>query len=356
MSKIAATPGKFGNLPHRRKILITALIVTALAAVLIMVPLSKDSEAPAGTAGTNPVAICEVAEGSPAQEADRLISEFEVADLLTTTRSYLGPCAEYGASAPLGGGRITAFSQTDESGKPLSIGLATEDSVYDTLPYEPPSGRLWCYDKNEDGAVADHGECSGGHENALPLNDAFTDRPDIPFTYVLANWNPHGHVPPGVWDSPHFDVHFYLNDNADRLAIRPGPCLQLTHCDDYPLGKVLPDQKYRHPDYVDMDAIEPGMGQHLIDSTTPELNDGPFTSTFIYGSWNGDITFLEPMVNVSQYEALRRGGMEDSCFEIKQPQAWQKPGWYPTEYCLRYRENRAETLTTLEEFVLHPAG
>ncbi|MEU1981863.1 hypothetical protein [Nocardia sp. NPDC019395] len=321
--------------------------------MLIVIPLSRDSEALPGIEGANLVSVCGVDGVDTTQEAGRRIAESEVADLLAETRSYLGPCAEYGASTRLGGGRITAFSQTDESGKPVAVGLAADDSVYDALPYEPPSGRLWCHDKNDDGVVADHGECAGGHETVLPLGDAFTARADIPFTYVLANWNPHGHVPPGVWDTPHFDVHFYLNDNSERLAIRPGPCPQLTDCDDYRLGKLLPDPKYRHPDYVDLDAIEPAMGQHLIDSTTPELNGADFTSTFIYGSWNGAVTFLEPMVDLSQYEALRGGRMADSCFDIKQPQAWQQPGWYPTRYCLRHRDNRAETLTTLEEFVLH---
>lgn len=353
---------EFTAIPRRsqlfeRKPLIAAavLIVLLVVAALIVIPLWRDSAAPAATGAGNLVSVCEVTDGEPPRETDRRITESAVTDLLAGTRSYLGPCAEYGASLHLGNGRITAYSQTSESGEPIAIGLAADDTVYDALPYEPPSGRLWCHDKNADGVVADHGECAGGHENALPLGNAFTARTDIPFTYVLANWNPHGHVPPGVWDTAHFDVHFYLNDNAERLAIRPGSCPQLTHCDDYPLGKILPDPKYRHPDYVDLDAVEPGMGQHLIDSTTPELNGGDFTSTFIYGSWNGEITFLEPMVALGQYEALR-SGREDSCSEIKQPQAWQQPGWYPTKYCLRHRDNRAETLTTLEGFIHHPAS
>jgi hypothetical protein len=333
--------------------MLTAIV---LVAWLMVSPLSSEPDSPADTEAAGLVTVCEVAGGTPGQEISRRVAESEISGLLTATRSYLGPCAEYGTSMPLGGGRITAFSQTDESGKPLAIGLAAEDSVYDALPYEPPSGRLWCYDRDEDGVVADHGECAGGHETVLPLDNTFAARADIPYTYVLVNWNPHGHVPAGIWDTPHFDIHFYLNDNAERLAIRPGPCLQLTHCDDYRLGKTLPDPKYRHPDYVDLDAIEPGMGQHLIDSATPELNDGPFTSTFIYGSWNGEVTFLEPMVDLSQYEALRTNRMPDSCFDIKQPHAWQNPGWYPTRYCLRHRDNRTETLTTLEGFVLHTAG
>ncbi|MBB5917324.1 hypothetical protein BJY24_006236 [Nocardia transvalensis] len=302
------------------------------------------------------VTLCRVDALEPAREQTVRVSEVEAAALLAVTPAYSGPCADYGQSANLGNGRITAYSQTDSAGTPLVIGLAATDSVYDALPYDPPSSGLYCYDKNADGTVDPHHECAGGHEHALPLPENLARRDDMPFTYVLANWNPHGHVPAGVWDTAHFDVHFYLNDNAERLAIRPGPCLQMTACADYALGKNLPAAKYRPPSYADLDAIEPAMGQHLINTTTPELNGGPFTHTFIYGSWNGEITFYEPMVNLDQYNGLRSGAIGDACTPIEQPRAWQQAGWYPTRYCLRHRANRSETLTTLEEFVYREAS
>lgn len=302
------------------------------------------------------VTICRVDALQPGREETVRVSEVEATVLLAATPTYSGPCAEYGQGADLGGGRITAYSQTGSDGKPLAIGLAATDTVYDALPYDPPTGGLYCYDKNGDGITDPHHECAGGYENALPLNENFTRRGDIPFTYALVNWNPHGHIPAGVWDSPHFDVHFYLNDNADRLAIRTGPCLQMTDCADYALGKNLPAPPYRPSSYVDLDAIEPAMGQHLINKNTPELNGAPFTHTFIYGSWNGEITFYEPMVNLNQYNGLRSGAIGDICTPIEQPQSWQRSGWYPTQYCLRHRANRAETLTTIEGFVYREAS
>jgi hypothetical protein len=122
------------------------------------------------------------------------------------------------------------------------------------------------------------------------------------------------------------------------------------------LGKNLPARMYRHPDFADLDAVEPAMGNHLLDTTTPELNGGEFTHTFIYGSWDGEITFYEPMVNLTEFEQLRSGEQADECVPIKAPRAWQRAGWYPTSYCLRHRDNRDETLTTLEDFVHRPAS
>jgi hypothetical protein len=36
---------------------------------------------------------------------------------------------------------------------------------------------------------------------------------------VGLNWNPHGHIPPGVYDLPHFDFHFYIEPIEKIFAI-----------------------------------------------------------------------------------------------------------------------------------------
>jgi hypothetical protein len=65
-----------------------------------------------------------------------------------------------------------------------------------------------CFDENQDGAVDRATECLHGYEYVLPLPDAVARRADVPFKWVLLDWNPGGHVPPGVYDVAHFDVHF----------------------------------------------------------------------------------------------------------------------------------------------------
>lgn len=337
---------KLGSTPRRRMTVRWFAFVAAAALAVPIVPASAGtSQAKSGVLTT----ICYVPKKGSDTERTIKVPAATVKVVLNTSRSYLGACAAYGQSASLGNGKMTAYSQANGS-VPTSIGVVFTGKMLTGLPTDPPTEGLWCYDKNADGTVDQHHECSGGYEEALHLNQKFKSTVDTPFTYVLTNWNAMGHIPPGVWDKPHFDVHFYLNENAERLAIRPGPCEVLVNCDDYKVGKILPAKKYLAPDYADVDALEPGMGNHLVDPTSPEFNGKPFTHTFLYGSWNGHTTFYEPMVTHDWYNGLRTGANADKCFPVKLPQAWERAGWYPTQYCLRYRANRDELTTSLEAF------
>ena len=47
-------------------------------------------------------------------------------------------------------------------------------------------------------------------------------RPGVaPYRFVELDWNPGGHEPPGIYDTPHFDFHFYTVPPAERAAIVP---------------------------------------------------------------------------------------------------------------------------------------
>ncbi|WP_374999623.1 hypothetical protein [Aeromicrobium sp. CTD01-1L150] len=301
------------------------------------------------------VTLCLVLSTPSEVEMTVPVPEPAVEKVLSATRSYRGPCADYGESAERGNGTMTAYSQA-ERGEPEAVGLVLETDVLDGLPHDPPTEGRWCYDKDGDGTVDPMTECAGGYEDALDLDADAVEEAGLPFTYVLNNWNPHGHMPPGVYDLPHFDVHFYTNPDEERLAIRPGPCEALVSCDDYELGKNLPAAKYLTEDHEDLDALEPAMGNHLIDLTGPEHHGERFTHAFIYGTWDGEVTFHEPMITHEWLQGLADGDQESGCEPIKQPGAWQADGWYPTSYCMRYRENRDELTVSLEDFVHRTAS
>ena len=80
------------------------------------------------------------------------------------------------------------------SGTPLAAGLTLSDDALESLPSEPTS---W----------------------VLPFHRKASA---TPFTHVLIDYNPHGHEPPGVYDLPHFDVHFYIIPSAERMGDRAG--------------------------------------------------------------------------------------------------------------------------------------
>lgn len=324
---------------RRTAALAAAVLLGVVAAVV------PSSSASAGGGGHEKVCLV-----SGSHEQTVLRPGNVVDQLVATTRSYRGVCAEYGERTGLGNGEITAYSQREGS-RPVSIGLVMTDGALDGLPTEMPTEGKWCFDKDGNGTTDPVTECTGGYENQLELNRNFKRSADTPFTYLLANWNPHGHIPVGVYNVPHFDVHFYTGTDAERTAIRVGPCPALVNCDDYALGKKLPDAKYIAPDFIDVDAVEPAMGNHLVDPTSPEFNGTPFTHTWIYGVWNTKVTFYEPMVTHQWFAGLRNGTINDGCFNIKQPSAFQKSAWLPTKYCLRHRDNRGDLTITLENFV-----
>lgn len=335
--------------------MVRGLRAVSLAAALAVCAGGATAAPAQASTGREQVALCFAPATHPHLEHTVHVPEPVADRLIDRTASYRGPCASYGESAPRGDGRLTAYSQS-EHGVPTAVGLVFSSDTLRGLPHDPPTDGKWCYDKNGDGTVDPMMECANGYGSALRLSRHFRHTVDSPFTYLLVNWNPHGHAPPGVYDAPHFDVHFYMNANAERLAIRPGPCGELVNCDDFELGKILPAPKYIPADFRDLDAVAPAMGNHLIDTTGPEFHGVPFTHTFINGVWDGDVTFYEPMVTHRWYTGLVDGTRHDACFPTKQPQAWQRSGWYPTRYCLRYRENRDELTTSLEGFVHRTAS
>ncbi|NJW55404.1 hypothetical protein, partial [Salinimicrobium oceani] len=65
---------------------------------------------------------------------------------------------------------------------------------------------------------------------------------------------------------------------------------------------IFPDAAYLPETYFTADPVEmvPYMGVHWLDSSSPEIpfNQGNFTHTFIYGTYNSEVVFLEPMITV----------------------------------------------------------
>ncbi|MFI6322397.1 hypothetical protein ACIBG8_33010 [Nonomuraea sp. NPDC050556] len=262
-------------------------------------------------------------------------------ELLRTTRSYRGRCALYGTARPLGAGSMRTYVQAE----PMTVGVTFPASTLKQLPQAMSDGRV-CFDANGDGRIDRESECAVGHARELDL-----PRSGTPYKWVLANWNPMGHLPVGVYNVPHFDFHFYLVPPIERNAIRPGPCPIMTNCDDYARAKVPVPPRYSHPDFADVDAVEPAMGNHLIDLAAPEFHGRAFTHTWIYGAYGGAVTFHETMITKAWFESRR-----DTCAAIKLPRAWKSAGWYPTSYCIEYRDNRDDYTVSLTGFVHRDAS
>ena len=274
----------------------------------------------------------------------------------------LGGCAPEASSEPervvgepieLGSGTVHAYADLNPDGSPIAIGITLTRSGLETMPTEKGKNLARCFDLDDDGSLDVETECHGDYPWSISLLDVLAESRETHFKWVGLDWNPKGHIPPGVYDLPHFDLHFHTSSREAIGQIRPGSCGEMVDCEDFERGIVPVPEKYVAPDYIDIQAVAPSMGNHLVNSTAPELGDPPvkFTHTFIYGAYDGHITFFEPMVTT---EYLLSN--PDECMPIKLPEAWEVAGYYPTEYCMRHLEDEGAYAISLEGFVHRDAG
>lgn len=244
----------------------------------------------------------------------------------------------------MGNGDIRTYVAFDAAGLPVELGVLMGGDSLDGLPAEhSTSGR--CFDMNGNGRLDGHGECEGDHEYVLALPSAVTDRTDLPIQWVGVNWQVEGHIPPGVYDLPHFDFHFYMTNEESVRAIGVGKCGIFMDCAHFERATKSVPAKYVDHRHVSVGAAVAMMGNHLIDTTAPEFAKPPnkFTHTWIFGAYDGRITFYEPMITREYF--LSRPG---TCKAIKQPKAWQIAGYYPTRYCIRYHARANKYTVSLE--------
>jgi hypothetical protein len=218
------------------------------------------------------------------------------------------PTLRYGTPLAVPGGTVRTYL-LEEGDRTLEVGIAIDEGVMNHLPdVEDPLM-----------TILPDGHALIEWELDLPEGNP------TPFRHATLDWNPMGHEPPGVYDVPHFDVHFYTITSEEREAILPvGPEFEAAAA-HHPSPEFVP------AGYVDpgMPAV-PRMGVHWIDPTSPELHPEtpePFTRTFIYGTWDGRLTFVEPMV-ATNWLATR----PDETIPVPVAERYEPEGLWPGAY------------------------
>jgi hypothetical protein len=230
----------------------------------------------------------------------------------------------YGPSRPLGGGIVRTYVTTEKDGKPASVGVVLSEKALTDLPGQ------------------DHGD-HGGHNHSNSLVLKFPKQAELtPFRGMTLDWNPNGHDPHPIYSKPHFDFHFYMITEAARLAI---PGLPPTEMDP-----ELPAAQYLPTDYMPTPGRVPAMGVHWVDKTSPELNGGPFTQTFIFGSYARKVNFYEPMITLDYLLSKPQ-----VTFPVKQSAAVGQEGYYPTSYRIEYDAKAKEYRVALLDFTMRKA-
>jgi hypothetical protein len=223
----------------------------------------------------------------------------------TEVKTYNGP------SVQIGNGTAHTFIVRDQNQKPTTIGIRMSADALNGLPSEG--------DPNMGGEVP-------GYMLSLPAEANISG-----YNHSEVDWNPHGHEPVFAYGVPHFDFHFYLITPEEQSQVVPGP------------DTVTVDPKYIPQNYISGVMAVPNMGTHWVDTTSAEFLGQPFTSTFIYGFYHGNMTFLEPMITKEFLETK-----PDVILPIKQPQAFQKHGYYPAQLHLYFDNQQQEYVIALE--------
>lgn len=163
----------------------------------------------------------------------------------------------------------------------------------------------------------------------------------LPFDHVVLDWNPGGHEPPGIYDTPHFDVHFYTISDAELATVTPGSVTAAAA----PPASMVPAGYFPPPGNL-VDSLVPGMGVHYTSpSTSEEFQGKPFRRTLIYGFANAKLAFVEPMIT----RAFLQSKTNDSgTFTV--PAVVAKPGYYPSRWSIRHNEDSSIDII-LDQFV-----
>lgn len=270
----------------------------------------------------------------------------------------------YGDAQPMGDGSVRSYITVDPRNPrvPTELGVAITPAAMEGLPMPQSTSAGHA----AHGAPATPAAPHSGHE-VLDSHTLLLDLPRqnaTPYTFVQLDWNPGGHEPPGVYDIPHFDFHFWTASKAVREQIVPG------HPEFDARASRIPPREFWMPQYVDGAtaanvpaplANVPLMGLHWMDVRTPELQGlmgapekaQPFTKTFIYGSWDGRFVFAEPMITRAYILAKRSATdplVRDERIAISVPARVQTPGYYPTAYRIAWDEAEQVYRVALTDF------
>lgn len=219
-----------------------------------------------------------------------------------------------GPRVTLGDGKARSWILLNQDGFPMEIGVElTPDAM--------------------------EGLSTDDHESiVLPLHHKAKEV--TPFDHIGLNWNPNGHPPEGVFDAPHFDVHFYMMSLADRLAIPDWSPETDAQFSNYPPEGYMPASYFTPPG---AGTSEAQMGKHWIPVNLGDFL--PFSKILILGTYDGAFNFVEPMVT-RDYLMSGANFSED----YPQPLYVAEPDNYPSKYNIYHNTSNGNIYISLSNF------
>ena len=225
----------------------------------------------------------------------------------------------YGTTTSMVAGSGRAYVTLDAAGAPTEVGVEITEAALAQLP-----------------------TTNAEFVFALPSQTSVTA-----YRHAVINWVPTGHEPT-PYLVPHFDVHFYQISAQARNGITSADPAYATKLALAPPASFLP------AGYVMGMGME-RMGMHWSDPASPELSGQPFTSTFLYGSYDGKIIFGEAMIAKSYLDSKPALAVRP----LKLPQLYSTTGYQATAYSTVYDATKTEyriALVNLVRVVASPSA
>ncbi len=256
-----------------------------------------------------------------------------------------GAHRQYGTPQQVGNGTVRTYIVMDQKnqGRPLEVGVALSEKALEGLPAPV--------------------------ESTDPMANMHMYTLDLPaknptqYKFVQFDWNPKGHEPDSVYTYPHFDFHFYTVPVDVRNSILPSDPQYATKAANYPAPE------YRAPFYLDAATAAgasaaavtvPMMGLHWLDVRSPELQKltgnpagwRPFTKTFIYGTWDGQFIFDEPMITrayILEKKTTADPSLADEVVPVPTAARYSLAGFYPSAYRITWDAQQKEYRVALTQ-------
>jgi hypothetical protein len=246
-------------------------------------------------------------------------------DASQSASTQAGVHRQYGEPLRLGNGRARTYAVIDQkAGRTLELGVAFDERAMEGLR-APVAG-------------------SDPHHDHDMLMLQLPQQHASAFKFVELDWNPQGHGEP--YDEGHFDFHFYTISEADVHGIMPSDPQYAAKAAHNPPASVVPPFYFEPASALGIPpeaAAVPMMGMHWLDLRAPEIQGllgnpagyKPFTSTFIYGAWDGQWIFMEPMITRSHILAKRAAtdpAVQNQVIPISTSPSYPTGGFRPDAY------------------------
>jgi hypothetical protein len=240
-----------------------------------------------------------------------------------------------GEEKKIGDGTVRTWVKLGKDRKPVSIGVTMTESGLTGLPDDVDTGKEKGQESTKLKLLDQIGHYTFENELKFPPEAA-------PYVHMGYNWNPYGHWPQQVFTEPHYDVHFYMETPEYRHEIGKG-----NYKDILKGHKKLPPELVPKGYEIAYGTLEPRMGIHWANFSSPELQPGKFNKIFLFGSFNGRMLFWEPMIT----QKFLQKKIADYSEVISQPAAYPKSGYYPMTYSIKYDLDRKEFDISLDDLV-----